>query len=210
MMQEKEKKRERVVAYIDGFNLYFGMREAGFNNCRWLNIHKLIINLLKPHQCLMGIKYFTSRVSNNPDKQKRQSTYIDALESIDIRIIYGNYQDGSTECNRCCHIWRTAKEKMTDVNIAMNIIVDAYKDEYDMAILISGDSDLTPPIREVHALFKNKRVFIAFPPKRHNNSLALVAKGSEIIGKKRLLDAQFDEQVLSKTGYLLRIPDDWK
>ena len=102
-MQEKEKKRERVVAYIDGFNLYFGMREAGFNNCRWLNIHKLIINLLKPHQCLMGIKYFTSRVSNNPDKQKRQSTYIDALESIDIRIIYGNYQDGSTECNRCGH-----------------------------------------------------------------------------------------------------------
>jgi hypothetical protein len=40
--------------------------------------------------------------------------------------------------------------------------------------------------------------------------LALVAKGSEIIGRKRLLDAQFDEQVLSKTGYLLRMPNDWK
>ncbi len=27
-------KKERVIAYIDGFNLYFGMREAGFDNCR--------------------------------------------------------------------------------------------------------------------------------------------------------------------------------
>lgn len=209
-MQENEQKNERVVAFIDGFNLYFGMREAGFDNCRWLNVNKLVISLLKPHQALVGIKYFTSRVSNNPDKQKRQSTYIDALESTGTKIIYGNYQDGSTECKRCGHIWRTAKEKMTDVNIATAIIVDAYKDEFDMAMLISGDSDLTPPIREVHNLFKNKRVFIAFPPKRHNSSMALVAKGSETIGRKKLLDAQFDEEVVSKTGYKLKIPTEWK
>lgn len=184
-MQEIVQKKERVIAYVDGFNLYFGIREAGFDNCRWLNIKKLVSSLLKPHQILVDVRYFTSRVSNNPDKQKRQSTYIDALESTDTKIIYGNYQDGSTECKRCGHTWRTAKEKMTDVNIATAIIVDAYKDEYDMAMLISGDSDLTPPIREVHKLFKNKRVFIAFPPKRHNSSMAMVAKGSEIIGKKK-------------------------
>lgn len=70
MSQEKE----RVVAYIDGFNLYFGMRDAGFDQCRWLNIYSLVSNLLKPNQTLVGVKYFTSRVSNNPDKQKRQST----------------------------------------------------------------------------------------------------------------------------------------
>ena len=44
-MQEKEQKKERVVAYIDGFNLYFGMREAGFDNCRWLNIKLLVEKL---------------------------------------------------------------------------------------------------------------------------------------------------------------------
>lgn len=208
-MQEKEQEKERVVAYIDGFNLYFGMRDAGFDNFRWLNITKLVSSLLKPHQELGGIKYFTSRVSNNPDKQKRQSTYIDALESTGIKIIYGNYQDGSTECKRCGHVWRTAKEKMTDVNIATAIIVDAFKDEYDIAMLISGDSDLTPPIREVHKLFKNKRVFIAFPPKRHNSSMALVAKGFETIGRKKLADAQFDDEVISKTGFKLKRPTGW-
>lgn len=202
--------KERVVAYIDGFNLYFGMREAGFDQSRWLNVKKLVSSLLQPNQELVGVKYFTSRVSNNPDKQKRQSTYIDALESTDTKIFYGNYQDGSEECKRCGHIWRTAKEKMTDVNIATAIIVDAYKDEYDMAMLISGDSDLTPPIKAVHSLFNNKRVFIAFPPKRSNSSMALVSKGSLIIGRKKLADAQFDEEVISKTGYKLKIPTEWK
>lgn len=210
-MQANIKTKERVIAYIDGFNLYFGMREAGFDHCRWLNVKDLVLRLLQSGQELVAVKYFTSRVSNSPDKQKRQSTYIDALESIGVEVFYGNYQDGTQECNRCGNIWRTAKEKMTDVNIATAIIVDAFKDEYDMAMLISGDSDLTPPIKEVHSLFgSKKRVFIAFPPKRHNNSMAIVAKGSMIIGRKKLVDAQFDEEVISKTGYKLKIPTEWK
>ena len=209
-MEGEIQKKERVIAYIDGFNLYFGMREAELDRCRWLDIKKLVTSLLQGNQELVDIKYFTSRVSNNPDKQKRQSTYIDALESIGVKVKYGNYQDGTEECKRCGHLWKTAKEKMTDVNIATAIIVDAFKNEYDMAMLISGDSDLTPPIKEVHSLFKDKRVFIAFPPKRHNSSMALVAKGSLIIGRKKLVDAQFDEEVLSKTGFKLRIPKEWK
>ena len=74
--------KERVQVYVDGFNLYFGMLEAGFDNCKWLNLKNLSINLLKPHQELAGVKYFTSRVSNNPDKQKRQVTYLEALDSV--------------------------------------------------------------------------------------------------------------------------------
>lgn len=200
---------ERVIVYIDGFNLYFGMREAGLDQCRWLNVKKLAENLLNNKQTLIDVKYFTSRVSNSPDKQKRQSTYIDALESTDIKIIYGNYQDSSEECLRCGHQWRTAKEKMTDVNIATHMIMDAYKDKYDMALLISGDSDLVPPIKEIHSNFKNKRVMLAFPPKRHNASMSLVAKGSLIIGRKKLVDSQFNIEVLSKSGYKLIRPKTW-
>jgi len=210
MMQEKTQNKERVIAYIDGFNLYFGMREAGFDQCRWLNVKRLIESLLQSNQELAGVKYYTSRVSNSPDKQKRQSTYLDALGSVGVEIFYGNYQDNNLECKRCGNAWKSAKEKMTDVNIATAIIIDAFKDEYDMAMLISGDSDLTPPIKAVHNLFKAKRVFIAFPPKRHNSSMAIVAKGSLIIGRKKLVDAQFDDEVISKTGYKLKKPIDWK
>lgn len=206
MQQEKE----RIIAYIDGFNLYFGMREASYDHCRWLNISKLIQNLLNPNQELIAVKYFTSRVKNNPDKQKRQSIYIDAIESTGVKVFYGNYQDNIEDCKRCGHQWRSPKEKMTDVNIATAMIVDAYNDEYDTAMLVSGDSDLTPPIKAIHTLFKNKRIFIAFPPKRHNSSMSLLAKGSLIIGRKKLVESQFEDIVISKIGYELKKPVEWR
>ena len=103
-MENKVEIKEKVIAYIDGFNLYFGMVEAGFDYCKWLNLKLLVENLLKPTQELIEVKYFTSRVSNNPEKQKRQSLYIDALHSIGVKIIYGNYLDGNVKCLRCGHI----------------------------------------------------------------------------------------------------------
>lgn len=200
---------ERVVVYVDGFNMYFGMMEAGYESLRWLNLEALVKALLKPNQELVELKYFTSRVSNNPDKQKRQTTYIEALESTGIKIYYGNYQSNSVECRRCGNIWADNNEKMTDVNIATQILIDAYEDKYDMAMLISGDSDLVPPIKAVHELFNKKRVFVAFPPKRHNQSVSLVAKGSMTIGRKKIKDSQFAEEVTKRDGYTLRKPNDW-
>ena len=86
-------KKERVIAYVDGFNLYFGMKAGGWNDTLWLNIQKLAHELLKPHQVLLHTKYFTSRVRNNPSKEKRQKTYIEAIETLlDCNIYYGHYQ----------------------------------------------------------------------------------------------------------------------
>lgn len=202
-------KKERVVVYVDGFNLYFGMIDAGFNNCKWLNLKLLVENLLNQNQVLVEVKYFTSSVSNNPDKQKRQITYIEVLENVGVKIYYGNYQTNHVECRRCKNIWPTYNEKMTDVNIATQILIDAYQDKYDMAMLISGDSDLVPPIKSVHDIFKNKRVFVAFPPKRHNQSVSIVAKGSLTIGRKKLVDSQFNDEVVKKSGYILKKPTEW-
>jgi uncharacterized LabA/DUF88 family protein len=205
----KNEKKERVIAYVDGFNLYFGMKDAGFEQCKWLDLHLLASNILKPNQELVGVKYFTSRVGNNPDKQKRQSNYIDALETTNVKIIYGHYQTSSIECNRCGFNWPTYNEKMTDVNIATQMLIDAYQDNFDMAMLISGDSDLVPPIRAIHSLFKQKRVFVAFPPKRQNSSVALNARGSIIIGRKKLIGSQFPDELKKRDGYILRKPSEW-
>jgi len=35
-------KKERVIVCVDGFNLYFGMKNAGFDNYKWLDINKLV------------------------------------------------------------------------------------------------------------------------------------------------------------------------
>src|ERR1035437_1863286 len=205
-----EKKSERVVVYVDGFNLYFGMLQANFEHYKWLNITQLIHSFLKPDQTLVDIKYFTSRVANNPDKQKRQTTFLEAQETTGVKIFNGRFQINDVECHRCGNIWREPNEKMTDVNIATQMLIDAYQDKYDTAILISGDSDLVPPIKAIHENFKHKRVAVFFPPSRHNNSIAAVAKGSLIIGRKKLADNQFSEEVKKKDGYILRKPHAWK
>ena len=178
--------------------------KQGLTTVKGLNLKLLATNLLKPNQELVCVKYFTSRVSNNPDKQKRQVTYIEALESEGVHILYGHYQRNTIECKHCGNIWASYNEKMTDVNIATQMLIGAYQDEYDMAMLISGDSDLVPPIRQIHELFPLKRVFVAFPPKRHNQSVALVAKGSMTIGRKKLVESQFDESVKKRDGFLLQ------
>lgn len=208
-MQDKIRKNQRVAVYIDGFNLYFGMREAGLDNCRWLNVRSLLQSFLKPDQKMVFLKYFTSRVSNNPEKQKRQATYIEALESVDVKIIYGHYQSGELECKRCGHVWRVSKEKMTDVNIATELILDAYTDKYDVPILVSGDSDLIPPIKAVHQYFPKKSISVFFPPKRQSVTISSAAKGSLTIGRRKLLQYQFPNEVQKRDGFILRRPVEW-
>lgn len=200
---------ERVIAYIDGFNLYFGMKVKG-SSTLWLNPQQLVLSLLKPGQELIVTKYFTSRVRNNPDKERRQKTYIEALETLpDFRITYGHYQSHTETCRRCGHSYLYSNEKMTDVNIAVAMMEDAHSDLYDAAFLITGDSDLVPPIKSIHRIYPQKRVFVAFPPNRSNISVQNEAKGSLIIGRKKLLDAQFPDQVIKPDGFILQRPAAW-
>ena len=51
---------ERVTAYIDGFNLYFGLKAKGWRRFYWLNLLDLARNLLKPHQGLVQAKYWSA------------------------------------------------------------------------------------------------------------------------------------------------------
>ena len=200
---------ERVVVYIDGFNLYFGMVEAGLTKSKWLDVYALSRNITKPNQKLVAVKYFTSRVNNAPDKQKRQSTYLEALKTMGVKIFYGHYQNDNINCKRCGNTWKKGNEKMTDVNIATNLMMDAVMDIYDTAILISGDSDLVPPINAVHKYFHSKRIVVAFPPKRMNNTVAIASKGNFVIGRKKIMGSQLSKEVIKKDGFVLRKPKEW-
>ena len=144
-MSNNSKAAERVVSYIDGFNLYFGLRDAGLECFKWLNIKDLSSGLLKEHQPLLETKYFTSKVSKPADKVDRQSAYLGALRTIPgLSIYYGKYEkDKSVRCGYCGEETMHTQEKMTDVNIAVSMLEDAYNDAFDTALLISGDSDLS-------------------------------------------------------------------
>jgi len=201
---------DKTIFYVDGFNLYFGINTSGWSSLKWLDIRLLANNLLKPNQKIVEINYFTSRVRNAPDKEKRQVTYLEALEHYSkVNIFYGKYQPNIIKCYSCGHSYSSPNEKMTDVNIAVKMLIDAFQNRFDTAILISGDSDLIPPIREIKRHFKDKKVIVAFPPKRHNISLSNIADGCFIIGRKKLKDSQLPEEIVKPDGYKLIRPQEW-
>jgi len=76
------------VVYIDGFNLYFGITERGWRRYLWLNLDALARRLLKPEQKLIATKYFTARVRDDKAKIQRQSTFLQALETMSQVNIY--------------------------------------------------------------------------------------------------------------------------
>jgi len=149
-------------------------------------------------------------VRNSPEKEKRQNTYLEALEHFSgIRITYGRFQPNVITCYSCGHSYSSPNEKMTDVNIASRMLVDAFQDRFDTAFLISGDTDLIPPIREIKSNFTQKRVIVGFPPGRHNVSLQKIVSASFIIGRKKLLDSQLPDEIIKPDGFKLSRPIQW-
>jgi len=204
---------ERVIAYIDGFNLYFGLRARGWRHFYWLNLLDLARNLLRPHQTLIEAKYFTSRIRNDPPKEHRQSTYIDALGTLppaEFRTFYGKYQSETRTCRRCGARYQTHNEKMTDVNIAVEMMSDAFRDRLDTALLVSADSDLTAPVTTTLRLFPSKRIVAAFPPARSSEDLKRVVSGYFMIGHGVLARSLFPERVARADGFVLTRPASWR
>ncbi len=201
---------ERVIAYIDGFNLYFGLKAARWKRYYWLNVQALVRNLLKGGQDLVFTKYFTSRISYPPDKERRQAIYIETLETLsDFRIQYGHYQSNPQRCRECGTKTMVPSEKMTDVNIAVEMLTDAYQDLFDVALLISADSDLTAPLLAIKGLFPDKRVIVAFPPQRHSAQLERIAHGAFQIGRACFAKSVFPDSVQKADGFILRKPAEW-
>jgi len=204
-------KPERVIAYIDGFNLYFALKTAKWKKFYWLNLQVIVRNLLKPDQVLVSTKYFTRRVSYPADKQKRQSTFIEALETLDdFKIYYGKYQANPRRCRKCGNKEMVPNEKMTDVNIAVEMLADAYEGLFDVALLMSADSDLTAPLLAIKRLFPEKRVIVAFPPNRHSFELEKQAHASLTVGRANLAKSVFPEEVQKSGGFILRKPAEWE
>lgn len=205
---------QRVTVYIDGFNLYYGLRDKNWQRYYWLDVHRLSEKLLRPNQVLVEVHYFTTEVfhdSKNPGKFKRQRTFLEAVETLpNVSIHYGYHLPKKMSCPSCGSSWQTYEEKMTDVNIAVELLGDAQDNVFDTAIIVSADSDLAGPVNAVRKRYPRKRVIVAFPPKRVSKHLRQVATGCFTIGRDAFRDSQLPNQITKPDGYDLTRPPSWK
>ncbi len=201
----------RAIVYIDGFNLYYGLRANRWQRFYWLNLRQVALHLLKPGQALVETKYFTSLVTAPLDKNRRQAIFLEALGTLpDFSIYYGHYLADTVVCRQCGHTYTTHHEKMTDVNIATELLSDAFADRFDVALLVSADSDLVGPVQKVRQLFRQKRVIVVFPPARHSNALKNVANATLHLDRATLAQSVFPDQVAKPDGYVLHRPAEWR
>ena len=204
---------QRVTVYVDGFNLYHGLKSKGWRRYYWLDLRRLAENLLRPGQRLVMVRYFTAGVFpelGDPSKPVRQKMYLEALATLpDLHIHYGYHVTRERRCSNCGILQQTYEEKMTDVNIAVELLGDAQDDTFDTAIVMSGDGDLASPVRAVRDRYPEKRIIVAFPPGRHSSGLRSEATASLTIGRGVLSGSQLPHRITKSNGYVLTRPRGW-
>jgi len=132
----------------------------GWRKYYWLNLQEMCSRLIRPHQELVKVRYFTARINQAAEeKRRRQLTYLEALETLPlVDIHYGLYLASPQTCLKCGHTFIRHSEKKSDVNIAVKLITDAMEDLYDSAVLISADSDLTPAVDAIKKYFLKHKI----------------------------------------------------
>ncbi|MCL4741248.1 MAG: NYN domain-containing protein [Phycisphaerales bacterium] len=200
----------RVAAYVDGFNLYYGLRSKGWGHFYWIDPYVLIEGLRAEGQRVVAVKYFTARVRQPDDKRRRQSAYLDALRAVSqVEIIRGKFYRKSRRCIRCGEEWPTFEEKMTDSAIAAHLVADAFLGVFDQAVLVGGDTDIVPAIKVVRRHFPNKRLMAWFPPNRKNQEVADSCHDSFQINGDHLRDALMPDTIEIDVGVYVKRPVEW-
>lgn len=201
---------ERVAGFIDGFNLYHGLKDRAWQRFQWLDPALLLENLLKYNQKCARVSYFTARLSGPGASWERQKIFLEAVEYLGkCSLFYGHYQSSLRRCAGCGISTNTPSEKMTDVNIATELLAGAFLDLYDSAILITGDADLTPAVLKVREIFPHKRIVIACPPHRFSQRLCKAATAHFNISRKAFAASQLPERIEKSESVILERPKEW-
>lgn len=151
------------MVYADGFNVYYGFQRKGWRRFLWLDYRAVFETILQPGQDLIDVHYFTA-LSLDGQSQKRQRTYLNALEIQGGLIIHmGKIVKRPHKCGHCGKLTKKNQEKESDVGITVQAMVDAMNDRMDEAWIVSRDSDLVPLVRALREEFGLK-VLIIKPP----------------------------------------------
>ena len=182
---------------------------------KWVDLRKMSERLF-PRDEINQIKYFTARVSarpRDPDQPIRQATYFRALETIDnLEIIEGRFLTKPVEMPLASNPKKMAtviktEEKGSDVNLAVHMLRDGFNSEYELAVMVSNDSDLLEPMRIVQNELKLP-VGLVNPQKKASFHLKQEAHFIKHIRPNILKASQFPTSLKDKHGTIKK-PADW-
>lgn len=213
----------RVAFLIDGFNLYHSTREVQLiskKSTKWLNVKQMLYAYHMIYSQVAGstaelgqIYYFSAfahhREVIDPGVVARHSSLLSCFADSGIIIQMNQFKKKEITCPNCRHKWSKHEEKETDVAIAVKLIELFVKDLCDLAVIVSGDTDIAPAVKTAKQIFPNKKTIFAFPALRKNESLQKEAPGSFKIGSKMYCKHQFPDPYICSIGKVIRKPESW-
>ena len=160
---------ERVMIFIDGGNLYSGVKEE-LKLAQSIKIDKLAEKLASGRR-LVRVYYYTTP-SPRPDSPqgKGHQRFLDKLGWIDyLQVRLGRIMPKEYDyvCRKCGEkqTHRSHIQKGVDTRIVVDMVSMAVGGSYDIAILVSGDSDLAEAVDFIRE-HTNKQVENACVPGR--------------------------------------------
>ena len=205
--------------YVDGFNLYHSaLKNTPY---KWLILVKLAQSLC-PTDRVRRIHYFTARViprAVDPSQSQRQHVYWRALETlpnleIHLGVFRNRYKSGilvsPKQTGSTIGTVKAPEEKRSDVNLATRLLVDAFNEDFEKAVIVTDDSDFVEPIRYVRERLGSE--IVIFNParrERNNTDLAKAASNVYAISPEHLAASQFPHELVDATGRTITKPRNW-
>lgn len=225
----------RAIFYVDGFNFY-NSRLKKQRQYRWLDIFGLANALASEEHIVVKANYYTAFVSGkiDPEAVGKQQAYLAALKTNpSIEVFSGNFTindkwvklahpplskpDGYEWGEPFPEFVQATipQEKGSDVKLGVHLVRDGFIDAYDVAYVLTNDTDLIEPIRIVTEEI-GKEVVIVPPilPRSPKNpvppkALKAVSTDFRLIQDDMLAACQFPHQVPKGNGKMLTRPAGW-
>ena len=206
-----EQRKQKVIIYVDGFNLCYGLKSKGWRKYYWLDMVKFADKLLRPHQELVEICYFSAKPTDL-QKSKRQDAFFQANKLNSKFVLHlGKYLTKNITCKYCNKVNISFEEKETDVRIATTMLADVYQKRCDLTMLVSADSDLVPTIERIKELDPTHKIIVCFPPNRHSFNLKKWSNGIKNLTDRKLYDeCLLPDSITLPDDFILKRPNKWK
>ena len=150
---EGDDARDRVIVFIDGSNLYHGLKES-----RWvtyINVGALALRVAGRRR-LVRTYYYNARPPGGAEHTQQANEYFAMVEDAPDLVFRPSRLQAVTKHDEYGP-YRSYLEKGADTEMSADMIGCAAGDEFDVAIVISSDGDLEPPARKIKESF-GKRV----------------------------------------------------
>lgn len=224
----------RTWLYVDGYNFYCSLCQGRSHwpiSLGWCNFERLAEQyFLKPDDHLEKVRYFTSPVRSGPahfaserhaGEAKRQQVWLAALRTICLPedVIRGRHQPREVKRQEPNKQERRVyrEEKMTDVRLAVELILDALKPGgYEKAIILTSDQDMFPAAQAVKSRIPtSKCVEFVFSPDSDPGVLKRYCRAHKIgyshIKPAMLLNSRFPDEFRDPaTGRKIVCPLYWR